>query len=50
MKLSEEGPDRTRIDWSGRFEPVGDADLAAMMEGIYQGGILFMQKHFGQPV
>lgn len=48
IRLEEAGPDRTRIQWTGRFEAAEGNDPAPMMEGIYRGGIKFMQKHLGQ--
>lgn len=48
IRLHEDGPDRTRIQWTGRFQPPEGNDPAPMLEGIYRGGITFMQKHLGQ--
>lgn len=46
VKLSEAGPDRTRIRWSGTFEPAGmpEEQLRQLIESVYRGLIAGIEK------
>lgn len=41
VRISESGPGRCRVEWTGTFEPKGasEADASKVVEGIYRGGI-----------
>lgn len=46
IRLSEEGPDNCRIEWSSSFAPAGISEDQArsMVEGIYTGGIVGLKQ------
>lgn len=50
MQLSPAGDGRTRIEWSGNFDPAPgstEEEAKGVMAGVYQGGIKAMQGRFG---
>jgi Polyketide cyclase / dehydrase and lipid transport len=48
-RVVETGPNACRVDWEGRFEPVGVSEEQAqgMVRGIYTGGIKAVRKLLG---
>lgn len=49
VKLSDAGPNRTRISWAGTFEPAGmpEEQLQQLVETIYRGLIAGIKKAVG---
>ena len=50
MQLTPVGDGRCRLDWSSTFEPAPGSsadDAAAVIRGVYQGGIGALQGRFG---
>jgi hypothetical protein len=50
VRLSEAGPNATRVEWSGMFEPKGgasEADVVKLIEGVYRGGVARTRKKLG---
>jgi hypothetical protein len=49
IRVAEEGADRCRVNWSGRFEPDGasEADTTKLIRGVYAGGIAGLRKTLG---
>lgn len=49
VKLSDAGPNRTKITWAGTFEPAGmpAEQLEQLVEGIYRGLIAGVKKAAG---
>jgi hypothetical protein len=49
VSVVELGPSQCRVDWNGRFEPVGVSEEQAqgMVRGIYTGGIAGIRKLLG---
>lgn len=46
MTVTDLGPGRSRLTWTGRFEPSGsEEDAVNLVRMIYQGGIAGLQKH-----
>jgi len=45
-RVVETGPNECRVDWQGRFEPVGvpDEQVQEMVRGVYVGGIAEVRK------
>jgi hypothetical protein len=47
MEVSELDDTRSRLTWTGRFEPTGgEEDAVNLVRMIYQGGIGGLQRHF----
>ena len=48
-RVVETGPRECRVDWEGRFEPVGVSEEQAqvLVRGIYTGGIAAVRKLLG---
>lgn len=48
LHVEEDGPQRCRVQWNGRFDPKGDAaPVEGMIHGIYTGGIAGIRKALG---
>ena len=40
LRVTEAGPDRCVLEWSGSYEPLGPAeDIEAMIAGVYEAGL-----------
>ena len=49
VKITEKGPNKCNVTWTGKFEPRGvpEADASKIVEGIYRGGIAGARKAVG---
>jgi hypothetical protein len=49
LHVAEDGPQRCRVEWSGRMEPAGASEeqVTGMIRGIYTGGIAGIRKALG---
>lgn len=49
VRLSDAGGGKTRVDWSGKFEPSGkpEAEVVSLVENIYKGGVQRTRKKLG---
>jgi hypothetical protein len=48
VKITDKGNGTCNVNWSGTFEPKGDAAAASkVIEGIYKGGIAGARKAVG---
>ncbi|MGE7418319.1 SRPBCC family protein [Methylobacterium tarhaniae] len=48
LRVLETGDGRSRVDWSGEFQPVGvsDAEIATLFQGIYEDGLAALRKRY----
>ncbi|KMO44845.1 XoxI [Methylobacterium tarhaniae] len=48
LRVLETGDGRSRVDWSGEFQPVGvsDTEIATLFQGIYEDGLAALRKRY----